>query len=218
MMDSLQSQILQRYWCMGGQALTDQELLSLILQSTDDEPQLAMAMFQHFGSLRTIIEAEWMDMKAIAGIAPHQFVVLPLAVELMKRYQISFIAKSSVLENSTQTIAYLNLCLAGKKQEIFACLFLDHQYRVIAFRELFYGSLRSARIHPRELIRQVLHFNAAAVIFAHNHPSGCAQPSESDRYVTETLKQTLDLIEVQLLDHIVVAENESISMASLGWI
>ena len=108
--------------------------------------------------------------------------------------------------------------LRGYGQEVFGCLFLDNRHRVIGFEELFYGTIDCASVHPREVVKRVLHHNAAAVIFSHNHPSGVAEPSQSDQRITDRLKAALDLVDVRVLDHIVIGDGETVSMAERGMV
>ena len=122
----------------------------------------------------------------------------------------------SKIEVVYSTKRYLQARMSHYQQEVFACLFLDNQHQVIELEELFFGSIDSASVYPREVVKKVLQFNAAAVIFAHNHPSGISEPSQADRLITEQLKQALSLIDVRVLDHIVVGHNQSTSFAERG--
>ena len=114
------------------------------------------------------------------------------------------------------TAAYLKMKLGRNEQEVFACLFLDNQHRVIAFEELFFGTIDSASVHPREVVKRSLSNNAAAVIFAHNHPSGCAEPSQADIRITHRLVSACGLVDVRVLDHLVVGDSEVVSLAERG--
>jgi DNA repair protein RadC len=124
--------------------------------------------------------------------------------------------RGAALTSPSDTQAYLRLWLAGRPQEVFACLFLDTKHRVIACEELFQGTIDGASVHPREVVRRTLQWNAGAVIFAHNHPSGVAEPSQADLRITQKLKDALALLEVRVLDHVVVAAEGSVSLAERG--
>ena len=113
---------------------------------------------------------------------------------------------------------FLKLKLAGHEHEVFASVFLDNRHRVIAFEELFFGTINGASVYPRQLVKRALHWNSAAVIITHNHPSGCAEPSAADRAITARLKQALSLVDVRLLDHFVIGDGPPVSLASRGWV
>lgn len=126
--------------------------------------------------------------------------------------------KSEAITSSGMALHWFMATLAPLEHEVFGCLFLDHHHRVIAFEEMFRGSISSASVHPREVVKASLAHNAAAVMFAHNHPSGMAEPSEADKHITARLKQALSLIEVRVLDHLIVAGGQSYSFAEHGLI
>jgi DNA repair protein RadC len=123
---------------------------------------------------------------------------------------------STTFSNPSAVSSYLTIKLADKEREVFACLFLDSQHRLIQYEELFYGTIDSAAVYPREVVKAALRHNAAAVIFAHNHPSGLATPSEADKRITERLKSALDTVDIRTLDHFVIGHNEVISFAEKG--
>jgi DNA repair protein RadC len=123
---------------------------------------------------------------------------------------------STTFPNPSAVSSYLTIKLADKEREVFACLFLDSQHRLIQYEELFYGTIDSAAVYPREVVKAALRHNAAAVIFAHNHPSGLATPSEADKRITERLKSALDTVDIRTLDHFVIGHNEVISFAEKG--
>jgi len=127
-------------------------------------------------------------------------------------------ASSTTFSNPSAVSSYLTIKLADKEREVFACLFLDNQHRLIQYEELFYGTIDSAAIYPREVVKAALHHNAAAVIFAHNHPSGLATPSEADKQITERLKRALDTVDIRTLDHFVIGHNETVSFAEKGYL
>tara|TARA_R110002111_G_scaffold65277_1_gene107057 strand:+ start:7772 stop:8269 length:498 start_codon:yes stop_codon:yes gene_type:complete len=127
-------------------------------------------------------------------------------------------ANSTTFSNPSAVSSYLTIELADKEREVFACLFLDNQHRLIQYEELFYGTIDSAMIYPREVVKAALQHNAAAVIFAHNHPSGLATPSEADKRITDRLKSALDTVDIRTLDHFVVGHSETVSFAEKGFL
>jgi DNA repair protein RadC len=137
-------------------------------------------------------------------------------LELSRRYLQTRIAEQDVLTSPDATRDYLKLKLYGLPYEVFACLFLDNRHRVIRYEELFRGTIDGASVHPREVVRKVMETNAAAVIFAHNHPSGVAEPSQADLRITRRLKDALALVEVRVLDHLIVGEGQGTSLAERG--
>jgi len=125
---------------------------------------------------------------------------------------------STTFSNPSAVSSYLSIQLADKEREVFACLFLDNQHRLIQYEELFKGTIDSANVYPREVVKAALQHNAAAVIFAHNHPSGLATPSEADKRITERLKEALALIDIRVLDHFVIGHDENVSFAEKGYL
>ena len=121
------------------------------------------------------------------------------------------------LGSPEQTRSFLRLKLVDRKHEVFGALFLDNRHRLIRFEELFRGTVNGASVHPREIAKRALHHNAAAVIIAHNHPSGVAEPSQADRAITERIRDVMGLIDVRLMDHLVVGDGEIVSFAERGW-
>ena len=153
-----------------------------------------------------------------AGIKPkdltlkEQETVIRLAREALRlRHQ-----RGTALENPQSTKAYLQFELAERQNEVFAALFLDNKHRIIAFEELFFGTVNGTTVHPRVVVQRALEHNAAAVIFVHNHPSGAAEPSRHDQVITDRLKEVLSVIDIRVLDHIVVSVEETVSMADQG--
>ena len=150
------------------------------------------------------------------GIGPAKATTIAAAVALAERYLACAMVREEVFSASADVRRYLRHRLGGRPREVFAALFLDAQHRLIAFRELFQGTVDSATVHPREVLRETLALNAAALILVHNHPSGVAEPSTSDVRITERLRHALQLIDVRVLDHIVVSGTEAVSMAERG--
>jgi len=139
-------------------------------------------------------------------------------LELARRHMQAQLQREDVLENPGMTRRYLSSRLRHYRHEVFACLFLDNRHRVIAFEELFRGTIDGASVHPREVVRQALQHNAAAVILAHNHPSGVAEPSRADIQLTRRLVDALALVDIRVLDHLVIGDAESVSLAERGQI
>lgn len=200
----------------GVQALSDAELLAIFLRTGvagSTAVDLARELLSDFGSLRRLImasEAEFCDRRGL-GVA--KFVQLQAVIEISRRYLSESIKRHDLCNDSSQVKRYLYAKLLDKPHEVFLGLFLDSQHRLIACEEMFNGTIDSAQIYPREVVKRVLYYNAAAIIFAHNHPSGVAEPSQADQQITRCLIEALALIDVKVLDHIVVGDQEIISMA-----
>ena len=209
----------ERLLAAGAAGLSDAELLALLLRSGHgacDAVQLARDLLTSYTSLRELLDAPIGELMDRPGMGPTKAATLAAAVALAERYLASPVQRSEVFGASADVRRYLRFRLGGKPREVFAALFLDAQHRLIAFREMFLGTIDSATVHPREVVRETLMLNAAAVIFAHNHPSGVAEPSASDVRITERLRHALQLIDVRVLDHVVVSAAEAVSMAERG--
>ena len=155
---------------------------------------------------------------AAPGLGQAKFAQLQAVAEMTRRYLGESLARGEPLESASAARDYLTARLRDSPREVFACLFLDTRHRVLAFEELFFGTIDGATVHPREVVRRTLHHNAAALIVAHNHPSGVAEPSAGDRDITERLRQALELVEVRLLDHFVIGDGAPVSLAQRGWL
>ncbi len=203
----------------GPETLSDAELLALFLRTGTrgrSAVDLARDLLQVHGGLRPLLDAEVTAMCATSGLGPAKAVLLKAALELGRRYLDAGLRRGNVLAGVADTRRLLSARLRHHPHEVFAALFLDNRHRLIAYEELFRGSVAGASVHPREVVRRCLHHNAAAVIFAHNHPSGVAEPSRADREITERLKDALALVDVRLLDHFVVGDGEPVSFAERG--
>ena len=171
-------------------------------------------------------DATWqplLDLDATAlsgqpGVGPATASRLQAALELGRRYLASELHRPDAMTHPAACADYLRARIGGYPYEVFACVFLDNRHRVIACEELFRGSIDGASVHPREVVRRCLTHNAAAVIFAHNHPSGVAEPSQADRDITRHLQQALKLIEVRVLDHFIIGGGTPLSLAERGWL
>jgi DNA repair protein RadC len=209
----------ERLLARGADGLSDAELLALLLRTGSgprDAVQLARDVLRGYSSLRAMLDAPIAELTKQPGIGPAKAATIAAAVALAERYLACAMVREEVFAASVDVRRYLRHRLGGRPREVFGALFLDAQHRLIAFREIFLGTVDSATVHPREVLRETLALNAAAVIFVHNHPSGIAEPSTSDVRITERLRQVLQLIDVRVLDHIVVSGTEAISMAERG--
>lgn len=204
---------------LGPAALSDAELLAIFLRTGipgKSALDLARELLQRFGGLRPLLAAERKEFCRAPGLGDAKYSQLQAILEMAHRCLNEELARQDALTTPHQTRRYLALRLQDYPYEVFACLFLDNRHRVIAFEELFRGSIDGASVHPREVVRRALHHNAAALILSHNHPSGVAEPSQADCRITLLLKQALSLVDVRVLDHIVVGHSETVSLAERG--
>ncbi|HKI73556.1 MAG TPA: DNA repair protein RadC [Pseudomonadales bacterium] len=204
---------------LGARALSDAELLAIFLRTgMRRKPVLDLAreLLVNFGGIRGLLEAEQEVLTAAPGVGVAKYVQLQAALELAERYLETSFSRGDAISDPGMTRRYLKGKLRGYAQEVFACMYLDNQHRLICYEELFFGTIDGASVHPREVVKRVLKHNAAAVIFAHNHPSGVAEPSQADRRITERLKSALMLVDVRVLDHMVVGDAEVTSFAERG--
>lgn len=202
----------------GAQALSDAELLAIFLRTGTrgkTAVDLARELLHEFGSLRALFEAEEAQFCQANGLGQAKYVQLQAVLEMSSRYLKERLERGAALSDPDSVRFYLSSRLRHKPAEVFACLFLDNHHQVIQYEELFHGTIDNATVHPREVVRNALKHNAAAVIFAHNHPSGMAEPSQADERITQKLKAALALIDVRVLDHFVVGE-QVVSFAERG--
>jgi len=205
----------------GAGNLTDTELLAIFFRTGmqgKSAVDLAREALQHFGGLRQLLDADSDTFCQMPGLGMAKYAQLQAVTELTRRYLSETLTRDSALTSPEITRDYLRSQLRRYPFEVFAALFLDNQHRVIAFEELFRGTINSASVYPREVVRQVMKHNAAAIIFVHNHPSGVAEPSSCDRDITLTLTKALKLLEVRVLDHFVIGDQETVSFAERGWL
>ncbi|MGN6520806.1 MAG: RadC family protein [Dokdonella sp.] len=201
----------------GAGVLSDAELLAVFLGSGrrgQSAVDLARRVLADAGGLKALLDAP----RPQAGIGTVAWCRLAAALETGRRYLDAELRRGETLTDPSASARYLKARLAGYPYEVFACLFLDNRHRVIVFEELFRGSIDGASVHPREVVRRCLVHNAAAVILAHNHPSGVAEPSAADRAITQRLREALELVDVRLLDHFVVGHGTPTSLAQRGWL
>lgn len=203
----------------GPAALVDAELIALLLRTgLKGTPvlQLAQNLLDAFGGLSGLLQAEPADFKRVKGLGPAKRAELAAVLELARRSLAQELRQRALFDSPARVKDYLRLHIGSRAYEVFAVLFLDAQHRLIRMEEMFRGSLTHTSVHPREVARRALELNAAAVVLAHNHPSGMAEPSKADEYLTTTLVQALALVEVKVLDHFVVGGTEAVSFAERG--
>jgi len=211
----------ERLITQGAQALSDAELLAVFLRvgvKGKSAVDLGRDMLLQFGSLSGLFAASVKDFSAVHGLGNAKFAQLQAVLELAKRAISEELQSNASLSSPKAVKQYLQLMLGSKPHESFAVLFLDTKNRLIKAEELFRGSLNHASVYPREIVKAALHHNAAAIILAHNHPSGTTDPSDADISLTKTLKQALALVDTRVLDHFIVANPHVYSFAEHGLI
>lgn len=204
---------------LGAQALTDTELLAIFLRTGvrgKSAVELARELSLRFGSLASLFAADLEAVTEISGLGEAKYVQLQAVMEMARRALRETIAERDVLTSPEAVKAYLRLKLQDLPREVFVVIFLDAQNRVQAIDELFAGTLTQTSVYPREVVKRALTHNAAAVIFAHNHPSGVAEPSHADEALTRALQQALALVDVRVLDHFIVGRGAALSFAERG--
>ena len=203
----------------GAAALTDAELLAIFLRTGvrgKSAVDMARDLLNEFGSLRALLNADQQRFCQSNGLGNAKYTQLQAVLEMARRHFNEILQRGDALTSPDITRAYLSAQLRGYSYEVFACLFLDNQHRVIKLEELFRGTIDSASVYPREVAKRVLHHNAAAVIFAHNHPSGICEPSQADKHITDKLKQALALFDIRVLDHFIIGDGSPYSFAEHG--
>jgi len=203
----------------GPGALSDAELLAIFLRTGckgRSAVDLARDLLIRFGGLRSLLEADEADFCAAQGLGPAKFAQLQATLELGRRHLGEQLQRDTVFSDPATVRQYLSARLREHKREVFACLFLDTRHRLIQYKELFYGTIDGASVHPREVVRQALACHAAAVILAHNHPSGVAEPSRADEAITQRLIEALQLVEIRVLDHFIVGDGTPWSFSEHG--
>jgi len=206
---------------LGAATLSDQELLAILLcTGVNCVPVLEVTgrLLAEFGGLRGLFRANPQVLQKQHGIGPAKSAQLAAVLELSHRYLHESLLRGAPLESPQVTEQYLKSALRDCPHEVFACLFLDTRHRVIAFEELFHGTIDGATVYPRVVAEKALKHGAAALIAAHNHPSGISEPSLADQVITRRLKEALALLDIRLLDHFVIGDGTPVSMASRGLI
>ncbi len=203
----------------GPGALSDAELLALLLRTGiqgKNVVQLAQELVDKFGGIAGLLHSGADALKAVKGLGPAKQAELMAVVELARRALAQELKQRPLFDSPKAVGQYLQLQLGHKPHEVFAVMFLDSQHRLLALEELFRGTLSQTSVYPREVVLRALHHHAAAVVLAHNHPSGTAEPSRADESLTQTLKAALSLVDVRVLDHFVVTAHGCRSMAEMG--
>lgn len=203
----------------GAEALTDAELLAIFLRTGTQgisAVELARQVLEQFGGLRALLSASREEFCQGFGLGDAKYTQLQAVLEMSKRHLKEQLKRDTVFSSAEHVRNYLSSQLRHSQREVFAVLFLDSQHRLIRYQELFMGTIDAAAVYPREVVKAALQYNSAAVILAHNHPSGVAEPSQADISITEKIKQALDLVDVRLLDHFVVGDGSPVSLAERG--
>ena len=203
----------------GPEALSDAELVALFVRSGTrgrTAVDLARGAIVAAGGLRGLLDLPRDDLYRLPGFGPARYVELQACLEIGRRHLATRLDRGEPLTSTIETARFLMAKLRHLPFEVFSCLFLDNRHRVIEFEELFRGTIDGTSVHAREVVRRALNHNAAAVIFAHNHPSGVAEPSQADRLLTDQLVNALSMIEVTVIDHFVVGDGDCASFVDLG--
>ncbi len=209
----------EKLLALGPGALADAELIALLLRTGlpgTSVLQLAQQLLDAFGGLTGLLRANALDLKRIKGLGPAKRAEIGAVMELARRSLAQTLAERTVLSSPQQVKEYLQLQLAHRDHEVFAVMFLDVHHQLIRLEEMFRGTLTQTSVYPREVVKRALDLQASAVILAHNHPSGVAEPSRADEFLTQTLKSALNLIDVKVLDHVVVGQCSVMSFAERG--
>jgi DNA repair protein RadC len=204
----------------GAHTLSDAELLAVLLGTGSagaNALDIARQLLQHFGgSLRRLLTSEADSLLALRGLGPARYATLMASLELARRHYCEALRAGPALNAPAATRQFLTAQLRDRPYEVFCCLHLDNRHRLIHFEEVFRGTIDGASVHPREVVRQALQYNAAALIFAHNHPSGVAEASQADELITRRLRDALALVDIRVLDHLIVGDNSCLSFAERG--
>lgn len=208
---------LQRLLELGPQALSEVELLSMVLRfgHAGHAHARAAELLAHFRSLRSLLTADRESIRS-AGVSSKGYATLHAAIELARRHYQELMMTGPALANPRATREFLRMRLRDLPYEVFAVVYLDNRHRVVGFEELFRGTIDGASVHPREVVKRALAKNAAAVILTHNHPGGLAEPSQADELITRRLKEALALVDIRVLDHLVVGDAVCESFAERG--
>ena len=200
-------------------SLSETELLAVLFQAgSRPGPALDLSrrLLARFGGLRKLLHAERHALAAESGVGDARLAVLQVLPELARRYFEETLPIGEAIRSPADTETFLLARLRDRPHEVFCCLYLDNRHRVLRFEELFRGTIDGTSVYPREVVKQALAINAAAIILAHNHPSGVAEPSQADERITRRVKSALELVDIRLLDHLIIGDGVSISLASRG--
>ncbi|GHG76860.1 UPF0758 protein [Alishewanella longhuensis] len=205
----------------GAAALSDAELLAIFLRTGIagiDAVSLARQLLQQFGGLKPLLAASQSEFCQARGLGEAKYVQLQAVLELSRRFLQQQLQRETVFSEPELVRKYLSHLLSHEQREVFMVLYLDNQHRMICAEPLFQGTIDASPVYPRIVVQRALKHNAAAVILAHNHPSGVAEPSRADRAITERLTQAMALVDIRVLDHFVVGDAEVVSFAERGWL
>jgi DNA repair protein RadC len=211
----------EKLLALGSGALSEAELLAIWLRhgtSGMNAIDLARSLLSRFGSLRALLSAGRNAVCSQTGVGPARWAELQAALEIVRRHHLERLQAGPVLASPRAARDYLIARLRDLEHEVFCCLFLDSRHRLTSCEELFRGTVDGASVHPREVVKQALARNATAVILAHNHPSGIAEPSQADEIITTRLRDALALVEIRLLDHLIIGDGACVSLAEKGLI
>lgn len=211
----------EKLLAQGANTLSDAELLAIFLRTGcagKSAVDLARELLTQFGGLRPILEANQSTFCQGKGLGSASYAQLQAVLEMAKRHLAERLTREDIFTNPAHVKRYLSIQLRHLQQEVFAVLFLDSQHQLIRYQEVFFGTVNAASVYPREIVKLALSYNACAVIFAHNHPSGIAEPSQADRHITHELKEALCLVDVRVLDHLIIGEGDISSFAENGWL
>jgi len=200
-------------------SLSESELLAVLLQTgSRSGPALDLSnrLLVRFGGLRKLLNAERQTLAAQSGVGEARLAILRVLPELARRYFEETLPRGEAIRSPADTETFLLARLRDRPHEVFCCLYLDNRHRVLYFEELFRGTIDGTSVYPREVVKQALAVNAAAIILAHNHPSGVAEPSQADERITRRVKSALELVDIRLLDHLIIGDGTSTSLASRG--
>lgn len=204
---------------LGPKALSDAELLAIFLRVGcvgKSAVDLARELLQEYGGLRPLLEASQGEFCKGLGLGAAKYAQLQAVLEMGRRHLSATLKEGDVLTTPALVRNYLSSQLRHQPREVFAVLFLDNQNRLLAYEELFYGTIDGASVYPREVVKKALALNSSALILAHNHPSGVAEPSQADQRITRRLQDALELVDIRVVDHMIVGDSEVISFAERG--
>lgn len=211
----------EKLLAQGASTLSDAELLAIFLRTGLpglSAVDLARQLLSHYGGLTALFSADQARFCEARGLGEAKFVQLQAVLEMSRRYLLDDLQSGPSLTSPAETRQFLLAQMRGLQHEVFACIWLDNQHRVLCYEPLFTGTIDGAAVYPREVVRTALKHNAAAVILAHNHPSGVAEPSQADRQITDRLVNSLSTIDIRVLDHMVVGSGMVVSFAERGWL
>jgi DNA repair protein RadC len=195
---------------------SDVKLLTSVIGANSSGHEAAIRLMHRFGNLRALLHASNAELLGCQGIGKARLTALRALPELARRYFAESLPCGESIRSPSDTESFLKARIQHLDHELFCCLYLDNRHRVLRFDELFRGTIDGTSVYPREVVKEALGVNAAAVILAHNHPSGVAEPSQADERITKRLKAALELVDIRLLDHLIVGEGKATSLASRG--